>query len=648
MTFRLSGPRFYAWDANGAPLAGGEVYAYEAGTSTPKDTYTDSEKSATNANPVPLDASGSAAIALDGSYKIVVKDSAGVTIFTQDNVTTPPTGTDVTLAVAAAQVVPAFADLGSAATQTVDGTVKRCLVAGYGSSTDGGGAHYKRVDAQPAHTLRFRSIDRYISDGTINSTDGGWWEIDTPIIDARSAGYAPDGLTASAAANATALAACVAFLDDKSGGQMTIPPGTAHMNAALDLDTLTGATIHAPGVVLDFTQASSTVGLDVGAGSGIEIIGALEIKNADSHGVHVSGAVDGLALRDVHCRSNGGDGFRFDAGTRVLLDQCRSTSNTDEGFGFDGGTQHDALTLVAAEAASNGGDGISIINARGVILENCKATSNTSEGIYIANVDGLDIRSPTVTGNTSSGIKAEATDALNTAHDIDNVRGRISGSYAASNGGSMTLETVTTGSGLVDLRLVGAVDAGATTSVSESGDGVSLREDGGSFSGTVPVSVSFPVGLQILTKNNTFSVPDRDFTIPSGAKRVTITFDAVTFNTADVPAIELGDSGGAEESGYAGHIFEPGVGATAHSTEFVLARNGSTSATYFGSVVLDLADASANTWVATIVISRGDTTVAYYGAGSKSLSEELTTVRVTSAGGTANFVAGSNGGSYER
>lgn len=77
--------RFF--DSNGAPLSGGSLYSYQAGTTTPQTTYADSTGTP-NANPVVLDSSGYADVWLDPtlSYKLVLKDSGGVTQFTIDNV----------------------------------------------------------------------------------------------------------------------------------------------------------------------------------------------------------------------------------------------------------------------------------------------------------------------------------------------------------------------------------------------------------------------------------------------------------------------------------------------------------------------------------------------------------------------------------
>lgn len=78
--------RFF--DSNGDPLSGGKLYTYEAGTTTPQASYTDSSLGTANANPVILDANGEADVWLDPSlsYKFTLTDSNDVEQFTTDNV----------------------------------------------------------------------------------------------------------------------------------------------------------------------------------------------------------------------------------------------------------------------------------------------------------------------------------------------------------------------------------------------------------------------------------------------------------------------------------------------------------------------------------------------------------------------------------
>ncbi|MGO8955336.1 MAG: beta strand repeat-containing protein [Rhodomicrobium sp.] len=59
MVTRLRYPKGYQFfDANGAPLALGNLNYYVAGTTTPQDTYSDSAGTVTNTNPIVLDGSG--------------------------------------------------------------------------------------------------------------------------------------------------------------------------------------------------------------------------------------------------------------------------------------------------------------------------------------------------------------------------------------------------------------------------------------------------------------------------------------------------------------------------------------------------------------------------------------------------------------
>ncbi len=66
----LTNPLFRAFDASGNPLAGGKLYTYKAGTTTPKATYTDATLTTPHTNPIILDAEGSAVIWLEGAYKL--------------------------------------------------------------------------------------------------------------------------------------------------------------------------------------------------------------------------------------------------------------------------------------------------------------------------------------------------------------------------------------------------------------------------------------------------------------------------------------------------------------------------------------------------------------------------------------------------
>jgi hypothetical protein len=85
------------YDATGAPLAGGKLYTYLAGTTTPATTYQDAAGAVAHANPIVLDANGvaPAGIYLEQgvAYKFELRTASNVIIWTQDNVLAVPAST---------------------------------------------------------------------------------------------------------------------------------------------------------------------------------------------------------------------------------------------------------------------------------------------------------------------------------------------------------------------------------------------------------------------------------------------------------------------------------------------------------------------------------------------------------------------------
>lgn len=75
-------------DSNGSPLNAGTVTVYAATTTTPLSLYSDSALSVGVTNPITLDASGRHAMVYiaTASYKLLLKNSAGTTIYTHDNI----------------------------------------------------------------------------------------------------------------------------------------------------------------------------------------------------------------------------------------------------------------------------------------------------------------------------------------------------------------------------------------------------------------------------------------------------------------------------------------------------------------------------------------------------------------------------------
>lgn len=121
-------PIFQFFDANGAPLAGGKLYTYVAGTTTPHATYTDSTQDTENTNPIILDANGECVVWMDETaYKLVLNDANDVLQWTRDNVQFIPDGSITTIKLADGSVTTA---------KLSDGAVTSAKIADQAVGTD--------------------------------------------------------------------------------------------------------------------------------------------------------------------------------------------------------------------------------------------------------------------------------------------------------------------------------------------------------------------------------------------------------------------------------------------------------------------------------------------------------------------------------
>ena len=89
----LGGAGWQFFDNSGVPLAGGLLYSYEAGTTTPAPTYTTAAGTIANTNPIVLDAAGRPPQEIwlsSVAYKLVLKTSTSVLLWTMDNISGLP------------------------------------------------------------------------------------------------------------------------------------------------------------------------------------------------------------------------------------------------------------------------------------------------------------------------------------------------------------------------------------------------------------------------------------------------------------------------------------------------------------------------------------------------------------------------------
>ena len=138
-----------------------------------------------------------------------------------------------------------------------------------------------------------------------------------------------------------------------------------------------------------------------------------------------------------------------------------------------------------------------------------------------------------------------------------------------------------------------------------------------------------------------------DFTgIPSWVKRITIVWNGVSTNGSSSPLVQLGDSGGFETTGYlgSGSLIVATVASSTFTTGFG-ERSQDAAAIRYGSWVIT--NISGNTWVCSGVLGRSDGGATSVTGGTKTLSDTLTQVRITTVNGTDTFDAGTINILYE-
>ena len=213
-----------------------------------------------------------------------------------------------------------------------------------------------------------------------------------------------------------------------------------------------------------------------------------------------------------------------------------------------------------------------------------------------------------------------------------------SADFTATNGTTVTLTNACTAGDLVTIIYF------TLTSIANA-----IPQSGGTFTGAVS-GTSFAVAAGTLyplvsgTAVASTSGTSIDFTgIPPWAKRITVMFSGVSTNGSSVVQVQLGDSGGVETTGYtSGYTaINSGTGQGTLTTGIPAGFGNTSSAAYVRTGHLFITNISANTWITSGFLAY-DTTVAGGASvyGSKTLSDTLTQVRITTVNGTDTFDAG--------
>lgn len=167
------------------------------------------------------------------------------------------------------------------------------------------------------------------------------------------------------------------------------------------------------------------------------------------------------------------------------------------------------------------------------------------------------------------------------------------------------------------------------------------------FAGDVaaPLGTLYPIvsGTAVASTSGT----SIDFTsIPSWVKRITVMFSGVSTSGTSAPIVQLGTSSSFETSGYTGSA---GFGTTNVnlSSGFFITTTAGAGNTAQGIMVLTLLNSATNTFSCSSNVGITGNQIVYLCGGAKALSAALTRVRITTAGGTDTFDAGSINILYE-
>ena len=176
----------------------------------------------------------------------------------------------------------------------------------------------------------------------------------------------------------------------------------------------------------------------------------------------------------------------------------------------------------------------------------------------------------------------------------------------------------------------------------------------GDTSGAITVSAPAVAGtntltLQAATATNSVNTRETavtlttqtsvDFTsIPSWVKRITVMFNAVSLSGTAYMQVQLGDSGGIENTGYTGSVTiigNAGTGVTTALSAGFQTENHTywvAASTRMG--MMTITNVSGNIWTANWVLGATGTSPAAnaFGGGVKTLTDTLTQVRITTTG----------------
>jgi len=286
-------------------LAGGSVYFYSAGTTTSKDVYLDINKVAAAANPYTLDANGTALLYGDGTYRIVIKTSAGVTVYDRDNIKIEDLSTDLINA----EYVYTLRPKGLIGNDTGN-------ITGYDNIT---ATTRVRAPSIGSSSYTDNGYFNYSDSNYSRFANGPWLDVTHPTYGAKG-----DGVTDDTAAIQAALAAAnVSAGADGYNKTVYVPPGIYLISGQLVIPygvRLIGSGARSTKIKVStiFAALTSTGAIRLGDGTAT-VFGTsvehlyLDCNNiAGSIGIYSSDVQDNSGVKDVLVNNWVAFGIKFD------------------------------------------------------------------------------------------------------------------------------------------------------------------------------------------------------------------------------------------------------------------------------------------------------------------------------------------------
>lgn len=374
------------------------------------------------------------------------------------------------------------------------------------------------------------------------------------------------------------------------------------------------------------------------------------------------------------------------AGTETLTNKTL-TSPTVTGGALNGTLGATTPSTVAATTIS--ASGVSTFSAGTAAAPAITTTGDTNTGIFFPAADtiafsegGAEAMRIDSSGNLGIGATAPAgkldvagTIAISPGNALATIRRTtVNGSYGISIQGNIndTINDTNAGSkinigggpitgdayaGRIDLTAYGNLTDSTSniitfnrrTGVNTTAESMRIDASGNLTStGTISDSTAILRPIVSATAVATTSGTAIDFTgIPSWVKRITIMLDGVSTNSTSVVLIQIGDSGGIENTGYTAHagVIQGGsVGSTDYTTGYGLSNDNIATNALSGSYTIT--NLSGNLWTLSGSARQASSRIAM-AAGSKTLSATLDRVRLTTVIGTNTFDAGSVNIIYE-